>query len=182
VRRGERERFRKDNLGRCGVHGNACWSAMRLGRMKMEGSAGSRGRKLVDRSMGGPASFFNRRGGRSRNIAFEVGARRRLGGSEVERLVPQAAGLSGAESALGTTRSTSEASSAVRRDEDVRRLGVSMDDPFLVRVLHRVAELDEQIEEGVRGGILLVATPCHRDAPWRAGRSAASAAAATCWQ
>ena len=34
----------------------------------------------------------------------------------------------------------------VQRDEDVRRLEIAMDDPFLMRVLHRLADLDEKIQ------------------------------------
>ena len=45
----------------------------------------------------------------------------------------------------------------VQRDQDVRRLDVAMDDPFLMRVLDRLADLDEQLEPLVRGEIVLVA-------------------------
>ena len=34
----------------------------------------------------------------------------------------------------------------VQRDQDVRRLEVAVDDPLLVRVLHRLADLDEQLQ------------------------------------
>ena len=34
----------------------------------------------------------------------------------------------------------------VQRDQDVRRLDVAVDDPLLVRVLDRLADLDEQVE------------------------------------
>ena len=38
----------------------------------------------------------------------------------------------------------------VDRHEDVRRLEIAMDDPFLMRVLHRLADRDEQLEPLLR--------------------------------
>ena len=43
------------------------------------------------------------------------------------------------------------------RHQDVARLQVTVDDPFLVRVLHRLADLDEQFEPGPHGQPLPVA-------------------------
>ena len=34
----------------------------------------------------------------------------------------------------------------VQRDQDVRRLEVAVDDPLLMGVLHRLADLDEQLQ------------------------------------
>ena len=42
----------------------------------------------------------------------------------------------------------------VQRDQHVRRLEVAVDDPFLVRVLDRVADLDEQLEPLARVELL----------------------------
>jgi hypothetical protein len=39
----------------------------------------------------------------------------------------------------------------VERDQDVRRLDVAVDDPFLMGVLDRVADGDEQLEPLARG-------------------------------
>ncbi len=45
----------------------------------------------------------------------------------------------------------------VDRDENVRGLDVAVDDPFLVRVLDRVADLDEQLQARGRRQFVLVA-------------------------
>ena len=52
----------------------------------------------------------------------------------------------------------------MQRDEDVRRLDVAMDDPFLVRVLDGLADLDEQVEPFLGGEIILVAVVGDADA------------------
>ena len=45
----------------------------------------------------------------------------------------------------------------VDRHEDVRRLEIAMDDSFLMRVLHRLADGDEQLDALLRGELLLIA-------------------------
>jgi hypothetical protein len=45
----------------------------------------------------------------------------------------------------------------LHRDEDVRRLDVAVDDPFLVRVLNRLADFDEQVEPFLGREMILIA-------------------------
>ena len=53
----------------------------------------------------------------------------------------------------------------VQRDQDVRRLDVAMDDALLMRVLDRLADLDEQIQPFLGGELVLVAVLRDADAP-----------------
>ena len=52
----------------------------------------------------------------------------------------------------------------VLRDEHVRRLKIAMDDPLLMRVLHRVTDVHEQFEPILRREAVLVAVLRDRDA------------------
>ena len=47
--------------------------------------------------------------------------------------------------------------SVVQRDQDIRRLDVAVDDALLMRVLDRVADLDEQAQPLACGELVLVA-------------------------
>ena len=62
----------------------------------------------------------------------------------VQRLVGQRAGSTALATPKSITFGTGVA--VVQRDQDVGRLEVAVDDPLLVGVLHRPADLDEQLE------------------------------------
>jgi hypothetical protein len=53
----------------------------------------------------------------------------------------------------------------VQSDEDVRRLDIAVNDALLMRVLDRLADLDEEIEAVLRGELILVAVIGDADAP-----------------